>query len=305
MPAPVGDHDTGAGAICEYGNLGMDSDMGTTRFRPILRECLGTLHREWKVALTPVPRPEKWVFIVGCYNSGTTLLAELMGRHPAISALPTEGYFITDGFVKDYEIGLPRMWVEREDLFRLTEVDQGPDPVRIKKEWGMRLDLSRPVLLEKSPPNGARTRWLQRHFERAHFIGIVRNGYAVAEGITRKGDPQHMRHGWPIEMSAYQWRRANEVLEDDRPHLNRFRWVRYEDLTEDPVGVLNEITGFLDIEGFPRAAADRAWSIHERRERIRNMNQESIDRLTPGQIRRINQVAGEMLRRFGYEVLSA
>ena len=108
--------------------------MKGTRFKPVIRECLGRLHRETRIALTPVPRNKTWVFLVGCYNSGTTLLAELLGQHPSISTLPTEGHFITDEFVKDYDIGLPRMWVGREDLFRLTEEDSGPDPLRVKKE---------------------------------------------------------------------------------------------------------------------------------------------------------------------------
>ena len=114
--------------------------MKGTRFRRILRECAGRLHREIKIGLTPIPKNKKWVFLVGCYNSGTTLLAEILGKHPSISALPTEGHFITDQFVKDYEIGLPRMWVEREDIFRLNENDEGPDSYRLTKEWAMRLN---------------------------------------------------------------------------------------------------------------------------------------------------------------------
>lgn len=105
--------------------------MAGTRFKQVLRENLGNIYREFKVAVTPVPRPRKWLFLVGCYNSGTTLLAELLSRHPDISALPTEGHFITDQFVKDYDVGLPRMWAGREELFRLTEADAGPDAVRV------------------------------------------------------------------------------------------------------------------------------------------------------------------------------
>ena len=154
------------------------------------RELLGHLRsarREVKVAVTPVPRPKAWLFIVGCYNSGTTLLANLLSAHPDISVLPTEGQFLTDQLTRDYEVGLGRMWHKREDLFRLTENDVGPDATRIKKEWGLRLDRSRAVLVEKSPPNTPRTRWLQANFENSHFLSIVRNGYAVAEGIVRKG----------------------------------------------------------------------------------------------------------------------
>jgi hypothetical protein len=277
--------------------------MKGTRFKPIIRECLGQLNREFRIALTPVPKDKTWVFLVGCYNSGTTLLAELLAQHPSISALPTEGHFITDEFVKDYDIGLPRMWVEREDLFRLTEDDQGPDPVRVKKEWGMRLDLRKPVLLEKSPPNTAKVRWLQSHFENAHFIGIVRNAYAAAEGITRKADPRHLVDSWPIEMSAYQWKRSNEILEQDSKHLKRFLWVKYEDLADDTVSTLNRITNFVGISNFESFESERSWSIHERDEQVRNMNAESIERLSREQIDLVNQVAGDMIESFGYKRL--
>ncbi len=274
--------------------------MKGTRFTPILRECLGQINREIKIALTPVPRDKTWVFLVGCYNSGTTLLAELLGQHSSISALSTEGHFITDQFVKDYDIGLPRMWVDREDLFRLNEDDTGPDPLRVKKEWAMRLDLKKPVLLEKSPPNSAKMRWLQKHFENAHFVGIMRNGYAVAEGITRKADPKHLIDSWPIEQSAYQWKRSNEVMQHDARHLKKFMWVTYEDLADDTAATLDKITDFIGIDKFEAFESNRKWSIHERDEEMRNMNDESIIRLTPPQIKSINDVAGDMLDAFGY-----
>lgn len=274
--------------------------MKGTRFKPILHECLGTLSREVKIAFTPVPTNKKWVFLVGCYNSGTTLLAELLSQHPSISALPTEGHFITDQFVTDYELGLPRMWVNREDIFCLTEEDEGPDPFRIKKEWAMRLDLSKPVLLEKSPPNSARTRWLQKHFDEAYFIGIVRNGYAVAEGITRKAEPRHLIDGWPIEMSAFQWKRSNDVLKNDSKYLKRFMWVKYEDLAADTFTTLDSIAEFIGISKFESFEQGCTWKIHERDEQIKDMNQISIDRMGRNQIDRINKVAGDVIEEFGY-----
>ena len=274
--------------------------MAKSRILPILRECAGQLKREIKIAMTPVPRNKKWVFLVGCYNSGTTLLAELMGMHSEISALPTEGHFITDEFIKDYDVGLPRMWVGREEFFYMTEDDEGPDPNRIKKEWGMRLVLSKSVLVEKSPPNSAKTRWLQKHFENSYFVGIMRNGYAVSEGITRKGDPQHIAGGWPIEMSAYQWKRSNEVLENDSTHLKHFMWITYEDLAANPVETLNKVAEFIGIPSFDTVDFDKSFSVHEKDEPIRNMNQESINRLSKEQIAQINKVAGDMLDKYGY-----
>ena len=277
--------------------------MTRSRLWDITRESFSNIWLELRVAATPAPRPQKWVFLVGCYNSGTTLLSELLGRHPEISALPTEGHFITDQFRKDYELGMPRMWAAREELFPHTELDQGPDATRIKKQWGLRLDRSKPVLLEKSPPNTPRMRWLQAHFQPAYFVAVVRNGYAVAEGITRKGDPKHLREGWPIEQSAWQWRRSNEIIEEDTPHLEHLLWSRYEDLAEDPQRELDRICQFLGISPFPAFDSSQALAIHEREQAVRNLNQSSIDALTTQQILRINEVADKCLARFGYELI--
>lgn len=276
-----------------------------SRWGPTLRHCLGLLHRELRVTLTSVVVPEKWVFVVGCYNSGTELLMHLLGSHPAIASLPVEGQFLTDQFLADYEIGLPRMWALREEAFRLTENDMGPDVVRLKKEWAMRLDRSRPIFLEKSPPNGARTRWLQRHFENAHFICIVRDGYAVAEGIRRKAEPHHLREGWPIALCARQWARSNEVLLEDSVHLKHVTWVRYEDLAADPEHEVGRLLNFLGLEFKHSGGLDLrgAWEVHEKNEPIRNMNAESIARLTSGELRIITEQAERMLTHFGYELL--
>ncbi|MFQ5529631.1 MAG: sulfotransferase [Gemmatimonadota bacterium] len=274
--------------------------MKGTRWKRTLRHSLALLHRELRITLTPVPSPRAWVFVVGCYNSGTTLLSDLLGRHSRISVLPEEGQFLTDELTSDYEFGLPRMWTMREDRFRLTEEDRGPDPQRLKREWGMRLDLSRPILVEKSPPNAARTRWLQEHFENAHFVAIVRNGYAVAEGIHRKGDPRH-RQGWPIEACARQWARSNEVLLEDSPLLRHLLWVRYEDLSARPREELARITGFLELDPDELAYdPDERLAVHERHEPLRNLNEQSIARLAPEDVATITRVAGPMLAHFDY-----
>lgn len=269
-----------------------------------ISENLRNIFREVKVSLTPVPKPEKWLFLVGCYNSGTTLLAELLSQHPSISGLATEGHFITDQFVKDYEMGLPRMWAGREELFRLIESDVGPDPVRIKKEWGARLDCSKPVLLEKSPPNTPRMRWLQAHFENAHFVSIVRNGYAVAEGIRRKADPRHLRDSWPIEQCAWQWRRSVEIVEEDAPFLKKLIWVSYEDLVASPLVELNRIAEFVGVSSFKNFDPNSKLSIHERQESVRDLNQLSINKLSLEDILKVNEVAGPLLDRLGYKVIS-
>jgi hypothetical protein len=270
----------------------------------VFREFAGLIRREVRLALTPLVIPEKWVFVVGCYNSGTELLTELLGTQKTIAALPNEGQFLTDQFKSDYELGLPRMWALREDLFRMTESDPGPDARRIKKEWLMRLDRRRPIFMEKSPPNSARTRWLQHHFENAHFIAIVRNGYAVAEGIRRKAEPYHLKDGWPLELCARQWNRTNEVLLEDAQHLRRLIWIRYEDLVADPGRELQRLLVFLGLDAAPEGIEpSRNWTVHERQEPLRDMNPDSINKLSPQERSIVTREAEPMLRHFGYPIL--
>ena len=279
--------------------------MAKNRWREIIREFAGKAHRELRISLTPVVRPQKWLFIVGCYNSGTELLENILGKHPDIAGLPAEGQFLTDQIVADYEIGLPRMWVMREELFRLTENDEGPDVDRLKKEWIMRLDRRKPVFVEKSPPNAAKTRWLQKHFENPHFIAIVRNGYAVAEGIRRKAEPYHLKDGWPLDMCARQWARSYEVLLEDAKHLKKVIWVRYEDLAANPAAEIKRVLEFAgltvpDLTGF----INESYGVHERNEPIRDMNPESIARLSSEERAVITREARPMLEKFGYEILT-
>lgn len=275
--------------------------MQGTIWKKLLRRCLGEIRRELKITFTPIPSPKKWVFIVGCYNSGTTLLSEVLAGHKMIGSLPTEGHFLTDQFPSEYDMGISRMWMSREDLYRLTENDDGPNIVRLKKEWNMRMKgRSKPVFLEKSPQNGARTRWLQKHFENAYFIGMIRNGYAVAEGISRKASPESRMGNWPIDTCAEQWCLSNQVLEEDSAHLNKFMWVRYEDFTENPGRELKKILKFIELDQYGEINIKKQWPIHERHEGIRNMNNDSISRLSNDDIQTINHVAGDSLIHFGY-----
>ena len=275
--------------------------MAGTNWKSLFRETLGKIHRELKITITPVPVPDKWIFVVGCYNSGTTLLAEVLASHPLISGLPAEGQYLTDQFPSDHEIGLSRMWTEREDIYRLKADDTGPDVIRLKKEWGMRFDLKKKILLEKTPANAARMPWLQKHFDNSYFVAIVRNGYAVAEGIKRKAKPIHRKQGWPIDMAARQWSRTNEVILEDSGLLDNFYLVRYEDLVSKPQQVLEDLYRFLELPETGPVNTDKTWQIHEKDEKIRDFNKESIGRLTSEEIQIINGIAGSMLDQLKYE----
>lgn len=268
-----------------------------------IKESLSDVRREIKTHFTSVPEDKKWIFVVGCYNSGTTLLAEVLGRHPDISAIPTEGHFIQDQFVKDYDIGLPRMWVNREDLFRMDENSTGPDVERLKKQWAMRLDKKRDYFLEKSPPNSAKIKWLQKHFKNSYFIGITRNGYAVAQGIRRKAEPHHRPDGWSIEEAAFQWQRSSELLAQESAELKRYIGISYEEFTDNSDETIKKILEFLDLPSNDLSFLKGSFQIHEKDESIKNMNSSSISKLSDDDILKISETAGPMLEHFGYPII--
>ena len=140
---------------------------------------------------------KKYVFILGCYNSGTTLLNHIIGSHPEVSSLPTEGIALTSGLTRPEDFGWPRMWYMCEDKVRFTENSAACDPKLVKRDWNFWFDKNKNIYLEKSIANSAKVKWLEANFDSPYFIWIIRDGYCVSEGIRRRSrdiPAQQRRH---------------------------------------------------------------------------------------------------------------
>jgi hypothetical protein len=175
----------------------------------------------------------------------------------------------------------------------------------VKNHWSHFFDSRRPYLVEKSIANTPRALFFEQHFQPAYFIHIVRNGYAVAEGIRRKGEVMPGRQDvgmreYPIEWCAQQWRRSLEVVETVRPKLKRFIQISYEDLTADPDKTLRKICDFVGADHLNHSLKESPFEVHGARSSIKNMNGDCIRKLHAEQIIAINSIAGEFLKRFGY-----
>ena len=261
-------------------------------------------------ALTGRPlHPDKWVFVVGCYNSGTTLLANLLEAHPAISGLAREGVELTDALRRPELAGWPRMWSQCEDWVSMRPEEATADRAdRIKRQWSHHTDDSG-LIIEKSIANMTRLEFLAEHFQPAYFIHIVRNGYAVSEGIMRRSHPQdwgrtEYGEAYPPELAAEQWQRSYQRFQDSRNKLANVLELSYEALTEDPTRNLAAISDFLGIEAFDPALLERTWSFREINSSIRNMNPRSITRLSPAEVKAIEATAGPLLEQLGYATAS-
>jgi hypothetical protein len=211
---------------------------------------------------------------------------------------------LTDSLPRPEEKGWTRMWHACEEAMQVEPQDE-QRARRIKRQWSLLYSPGATNLLEKSIANATRIPFLQAQFDPAYFIYIVRNGYAVAEGIRRKarpgewGNPRYEDH-YPIGLCARQWRRSDEVVTSARRRADRFLTVRYEDLAADPSSVLDQITGFLELSPFPSGVAGQSWGVHGYNEPIRNMNPRSFDRLNDREVDQIAEMARPALDKYGY-----
>ena len=246
--------------------------------------------------------------MLGCYNSGTTLLKNVLAQHPAIGVLPGEGIKLTDALPRPEGLGWQRMWCRCRDQVRLAP---GPEAARraerVKRHWSLFYG-GQPVFLEKSIPHAANIPFFAAYFQPVSFIYLVRNGYAVAEGIRRKTQPgrygnTQYAQGYPIGLCAEQWQTTDEVIRADCKGKGALLPVYYEALARDPLGELRRITDFLDLAPLDGQMVNRRWKVHGVDSEIRDMNAQSIERLSAADIAQINKVAAATLERHNYPLL--
>ena len=240
-----------------------------------------------------------WCFVVGCNNSGTSLVHSILERSGAVSTLPYEGQRYTQMLTRAARRGHERVWTEFLDELRLTENDPDDSKIRLTFDWTRLLPKPiRPIIVEKTTANAVRMRWLQKVFPQSYFIGMVRNGYAVTEGIIRKGE-RDVRRG------ARHWNLVNEIMLEDAAHLRRFYLLKYEDLVEDGVRVTGELERFLSLQsGSLQGPLQEEYSFRTingtRNQGIVSMNQAGIHRLSKSDLEIISTEANRMLAHFNY-----
>jgi hypothetical protein len=256
-----------------------------------------------------IPDNKKWIIILGSYNSGTTLLSDILSAHPSISALPDEGVMLSTVLPRPEDYHWRRMWWKCEKEMSLAAADAARAN-KLKRQWSHFLDLEKPFLLEKSIANTCRLLFFEKQFGSPYFIHIVRNGYAVAEGIHRKAAMMKKNPLWPVTNypMAYciqQWKRSLQVVEAQRPELTHFKEIRYEDLTSHPGKTLDELTAFLGLEKLDRAILENTFHVHEKNSAIVNMNEASIQCLSKMDIQEINRLAADMLMKYNYPLIKS
>ena len=107
-------------------------------------------------------------------------------------------------------------------------------------EWSQNWDLSKKFLVEKSPPNIIRTRFLQALFPNATFVTILRDPIAVSFA-TQKWSKTSM------DSLFKHWLVCNRQYQEDSRMLKNSILFKYEDFTSKPHKVLAQVSELLDV----------------------------------------------------------
>jgi hypothetical protein len=198
--------------------------------------------------------PRKVVFIGGLHRSGTTHLARLLGQHPESCVMAKtgvvmdEGQYLQDIYPSDRVFGGPGRFAFSPAAG--TQPVATPDEAaairrHLIRQWGPYWNLSKSVLVEKSPGNCLNARFLQSVFGNAYFVFISRHPIAVSLA-TRKWSRTSMFS------LVDHWMAAHQAMRRDLPHLRNVCWISYEQLVADPAGTVAAIWDFI---GLPAPAA--------------------------------------------------
>jgi len=259
--------------------------------------------------LVPVRPARRWVFLVGCYNSGTTILQRILGAHPEIHALPREGVRFQKRLSHLETDGHHMMWANNHrEIAHPPEAESEAAVSEIVADWAPLWSRGSGVYLEKSIANTARIAWLSRHFPQSRFIGIYRNGYCVTEGLYRRCRPagrireQLGRDRYPIEQAARQWVVANEDLLSGQDSSAELKLVAFEDFVAAPHQVVQSIFEFAGVDPSVCTGSETRVSVNDKSFVVTNPNSASLDRLTCEQYAAVTPILAPMMKRLGYPI---
>ena len=254
--------------------------------------------------------PEPHIVIGGTPRSGTTLIRRTLDRHPAICCGPESsiflpgairtgpvaaGFELPEGELREMLAGSPSQGAFIDAFATRYRSARG------RRRWA-----------EKTPLNVRHIPWILDRFPEARFIHVVRDGRDVVCSMRQHPDRRWVDGAWvkvhrplTLEQYAQRWVADTEAGVAHRADP-RYLEVRYEDLVQDPSGVLGQLLSDLgetfdpailvepDTQPGPDGRHHAGTAIS-----ARSMGRWRTD-LTPDEQALVQRIAGPTLRRLGY-----
>lgn len=264
--------------------------------------CLGALHDLERLVHTHL-------FVIAPNNSGSTFLRNAIATSAAAWQLPREGQHCL-GFhgPSTQATGALLIWASRPEWIRLFSDRSAYNWPANRRAWYFQAFSRSPeasVLVVGSPPFLLNVAALDRNFTGARFLFMVRNPYAVVEGICRR----RSNVARDVDLLSAAARHVLTCMRRQRENIETWResgiFFTYEEMCADPYATAGAIRALVPaltdlnldqpvpVKGMYNSAAT-------------DMNQEQIKRLPPDQIARLSEIFAhdrEVLEHFGYPIL--
>jgi Sulfotransferase family len=263
------------------------------------------------------------VILLGVSRSGTTLLKEMLDRHPSL-AIPPESYFIPQLWDRHGEWPDPERFAS--DVGRLARVREwGVTPADVRERLSERPAFAdaiqaiyrayadkrgKPRFGDKTPAYMQRLDVLEQAFPGAQYVHLVRDGRDA--GLSFIEMRRRPRFNWarPRRLAAFAalWRREVEGARrfGRERAAGRYLELRYEDLLADPESTLRGLCGFLGLEFDPeildyhRSPGARTLADHPRLAQPPTPGRRWRDQMAPGDVECFEAIAGGLLAELGY-----
>jgi hypothetical protein len=192
---------------------------------------------------------KKFVFISGLHRSGTSILHRILRSSEGISGFhgtnvpQDEGQHLQSVFKPAKSYGGPGKFAFHPEahLDENSPLVTDKNKIKLLEEWSKFWDMKKSILIEKSPPNLVRTRFLQSMFPNAYFLTIIRHPVAVALA-TKKWS------GTSVDNLFDHWLKAHDIYSADKIYLRHELTFTYENMAENSAKIIDVIGSFLGIE---------------------------------------------------------
>ena len=271
-------------------------------------------------------------FILGCPRSGTSMLARILNRHQNL-AVPYESqiypfFYPIRRLYGDFSIksnrnkcirdilASERMRVDWGGVLTIDSVNKNVTRESfagifeaILRAWSQQAGKIR--WGEKTPQNVKYINEIEKDFQNAKFIHIVRDGRDIALSLKKaKFGPVNYLN------AAYYWKNYLEKVEAFKKiqSRNNYMEIRYEDLVDSPYKVVKEVCIFLheefdqDMLNFYKDDVPDNIDITLQKNLSMPINSKNKNKwcteATKKDIRLFEAIAGEYLKQYGYECVN-